>query len=338
MLVCATQVASESHNILKKHGDHHLEQTSSELSLITRLDRGEIVPFCSSYTTLHCPHRKEAVLTRTQFRPSGHAHKRAFDKVGNREGTEPPAKRTRSSLNGKAFEFLQLSAHDDCEDDNDEYHTPMGSRRGSIYTLELSDQASEDSYRDPRDLRQAEDQTTDEEPQAISGDSVRHANSERSDSKGQQITSVRERSVPRDRDWFDQEFSHSRWQDMQSRLVALKESMSASKQHVRQELWPATRALESRILKLESERAGPGVSSVEEGMKRLESMLERERRERRFLANKLEGKNNSLTHDVAVLQGENEGLRERLNKLTGKVKSVTDGRAYRSREEKEQSC
>lgn len=293
----------------------------------------------AAHTSLYTVLKKGAVLTRSQFRPSGHAHKRAFDKLGNREGTEPPAKRTRSSLNGKAFEFLKLSAYDDGEGDNDEYHTPTGSRRGSIYTLELSNQGSEDSYRDPRDLRQAEDQTTGEGPQAISGDSVRLASSRRSEPKGQQIMSVRERSVPRDRGRFDQEFAHSRWQDMHSRLVALEESMSASKQHAQQESWPATMsALDSRILRLEREGAGLGVSSLEEGIKRLESMLERERRERRFLANKLEGKNNSLTHDVAVLQGENEGLRERLNKLTGKVKSVADGRAYRSREEKEQSC
>ncbi|KAG9593621.1 hypothetical protein KCU77_g1327, partial [Aureobasidium melanogenum] len=275
------------------------------------------------------------------FRPSGHAHKRAFDKVGSREGTEPPAKRTRASLTGKSFEFLQLTTHDD--DDDDEYHTPVGSRRGSIYTLEFSSQGSENSYRDPSDLRQAEsNQTLGEEPQVFAGDSARLASSRKSYFNVQQTTSVRERSVPRYRTrclFGQEELQNDHWQNIQSRLVALEETMSTSKQHAKQEPWLATtKALDLRVLKLERERAGLGVSSHEEGVNRLESMLEKERRERRSLASKLEAKNNSLTHDVAVLQGENEGLRERLNKLTGKVRSVAEGRTYRSREEKEQSC
>ncbi|KAG9655991.1 hypothetical protein KCU95_g11989, partial [Aureobasidium melanogenum] len=275
------------------------------------------------------------------FRPSGHAHKRAFGDMSNREGTEPPAKRTRASLNGKTFEFLQLTTHDD--DDDDEYHTPVGSRRGSIYTLEFSNQGSENSYRDPSDLRQVEgNQMSGEEPQVFAGDSARLASSRKSDSKVQQTTSVRERSVPKDRPRYlfgQEELQNNHWQDIQSRLVALEETMSSSKQHAEQEPWLATmKALDSRVLKLERERAGLGVSSHEEGIKRLESMLEKERRERRSLVSKLEAKNNSLTQDVAVLQGENEGLRERLNKLTEKVRSVAEGRTYRSREEKEQSC
>ncbi|KAG9818472.1 hypothetical protein KCU68_g18086, partial [Aureobasidium melanogenum] len=261
--------------------------------------------------------------------------------MSNREGTEPPAKRTRASLNGKTFEFLQLTTHDD--DDDDEYHTPVGSRRGSIYTLEFSNQGSENSYRDPSDLRQVEgNQMSGEEPQVFAGDSARLASSRKSDSKVQQTTSVRERSVPKDRPRYlfgQEELQNNHWQDIQSRLVALEETMSSSKQHAEQEPWLATmKALDSRVLKLERERAGLGVSSHEEGIKRLESMLEKERRERRSLVSKLEAKNNSLTQDVAVLQGENEGLRERLNKLTGKVRSVAEGRTYRSREEKEQSC
>ncbi|KAH0020728.1 hypothetical protein KCU78_g6360, partial [Aureobasidium melanogenum] len=276
------------------------------------------------------------------FRPSGHAHKRAFGDMSNREGTEPPAKRTRASLNGKTFEFLQLTTHDDDDDDDDEYHTPLGSRRGSIYTLEFSDQGSENSYRDPSDLRQAGgNQTSGEEPQVFAGESARLASSRKGDSKVQQTTSVGEGSVPRDRPRYlfgQEELQNDHWQDIQSRLVALEETMSSSRQHAEQEPWlAATKALDSRVLKLERERAGLGVSS-HEGITRLESMLEKERRERRFLTSKLEGKNNSLTHDVAVLQGENEGLRERLNRLTGKVRSIAEGRSYRSREEKEQSC
>ncbi|KAG9559142.1 hypothetical protein KCU71_g9400, partial [Aureobasidium melanogenum] len=275
------------------------------------------------------------------FRPSGHAHKRAFGDMSNREGTEPPAKRTRASLYGKTFEFLHLTTHDD--DDDDEYHTPVGSRRGSIYTLEFSNQGSENSYRDPLDLRQIEgNQPSGEEPQVFAGDSARLASSKRSDSNVQQTTSVRERSISRDRPQylFDQEgLQNNHWQEIQSRLVALEETMLTTNQHADQELWlTTTKALDLRVLKLERERAGLGVSSHEEGINRLESMLEKERRERRSLASKLEAKNDSLTHDVAVLQSENEGLRERLNKLTGKVRSVAEGRAYRSREEKEQSC
>ncbi|KAG9947095.1 hypothetical protein KCU85_g5910, partial [Aureobasidium melanogenum] len=272
------------------------------------------------------------------FRPSGHAHKRAFKKVGNREGTEPPAKRTRASLTGKSFEFLQLTTHDD--DDEDEYHTPpVESKRGSIYTLEFSNQGSEDSYRDLPDLRQAEDyQMLWEEPKAIAGDSARRSSSRKSDPEGQQMMSIRERSVPRDRDQIDQrEISHSHWQNIQSRLVVLEQDMSTL-QRVQEVPWPATmKELDSRVLKLERARSDLDVSSYEEGIKRPESMLERERRERRSLVSKLESKNNSLAQDVAVLQGENEGLRERLNKLTGKIRSVAEGRAYQSREEKEQS-
>lgn len=278
------------------------------------------------------------LLKKCQFRPSGHAHKRAFEKVGNREGTEPPAKRTRASLTGKSFEFLQLTTHDD--DDEDEYHTPsVESKRGSIYTLEFSNQGSEDSYRDLPDLRQAEDyQMLWEEPKAIAGDSARRSSSRKSDPEGQQMMSIRERSVPRDRDQIDQrEMSHSHWQNIQSRLVVLEQDMSTL-QRVQEVPWPATmKELDSRVLKLERARSGLDVSSYEEGIKRLESMLERERRERRSLVSKLESKNDSLAQDVAVLQGENEGLRERLNKLTGKVRSVAECRAYRSREEKEQS-
>ncbi|KAK6007870.1 hypothetical protein QM012_004684 [Aureobasidium pullulans] len=273
---------------------------------------------------------------RDAFRPSGHAHKRALSNVSNREGTEPPAKRTRASLNGKAFEFLQLFAHDDGESDvegnNDEYSTPMVSRRGSIYTLDSSNQGSEDSYRDPVMLG--------EEPQVVAGDPAQLASSRKPDSQSQQTTSVRERSFPRNRNEADRRgVSRSHWQDIQSRLVAMEETMSTSRQQAQQELGStAMKAFDSRILKLEREKAGLGASSLEEGIKRLESMVEKERRERRFLASKFEAKNNSLSHDVAVLQGENEGLRERLNKLTGKVRSVAEDRAsYRSKEAKAQS-
>lgn len=299
------------------------------------------MPFYSSHTILYCP-RDGAVLTRCQFRPSGHVHKRAF--VKGREGTEPPAKRTRASLNGKSFEFLQLSFHDDGQGDGqgdvDEYHTPMEPRRATP-TLDSSNQGSEDSYRVRPDPRQAEgEQALSQEPRAVADGFARLAGSRKSGPIGQQTTSVRERFVLDQNHQTDQRgLPQGHSQEMQSRLAALEATVAASKQHAQQEPWAATmRALDSRIVKLEREKGGLDVSSLEDGIKRLISMLEKERRERRVLVSKLEAKNNSLTHDVAVLQGENEGLRERLNKLTGKVRSVAEGRAYRSREEKEQSC
>ncbi|CAD0089122.1 unnamed protein product [Aureobasidium mustum] len=217
----------------------------------------------------------------------------------------------------------------------------MESRTEPTPTLDSSDQGSEDSYRVRPDPRQTEgEQTLSQEPQAVAGGSAHLAGSRKSGSRGQQTTNVRERFVPEQSYKTDQRgLPQGHWQEMQSRLVALEATVATSKQNAQQEPWAATmRALDSRIVKLEREKGGPDVSSLEDGIKRLESMLEKERRERRVLVSKLETKNNSLTQDVAVLQGENEGLRERLNKLTGKVRSVAEGRAYRSREEKEQSC
>ncbi|KAI4723755.1 hypothetical protein E4T49_08518 [Aureobasidium sp. EXF-10728] len=305
------------------------------------------------------------------FRPSSHVHKRNFDKVDDREGTEPPAKRTRSSMNGKTLELLELPA---CDDNDDEYHTPMESRRGSVFELDFDDLASEDSYKGSLDLSQAKDDQPSDEVLQPDADDARHlAHPNRSDTRGSQPIDSEARVMPEESDLIENqpmathqthtsssssfedlsryfsnherlvrdlqsangtltervgqlESSHSHWQDTQSRVVAL-ESMVVAKQQTQQETCTVTpKALESRILKLEKEKAGLSDGSLEEGIKRLESMMEKERRERRALANKLEGKNKSLTHDVAVLQSENEGLRERLNSLTKKVKSLDETR------------
>ena len=56
-------------------------------------------------------------------------------------------------MNGKSFELHDLFAHDD----DDEYHTPLESRRGSVYTLDASLQGSADSYRGSPDIRQVKD-------------------------------------------------------------------------------------------------------------------------------------------------------------------------------------
>lgn len=121
------------------------------------------------------------------------------------------------------------------------------------------------------------------------------------------------------------ESSRNSWQETQSRLLAL-ESVSAPKNEDSQYApGPATiRALESRILKLESADAGLDDSGVKEPIKRLEGLMERERRERRARVENLEKNIKRQRNDVAVLQSENEGLRERLNKLTGQIRNLTD--------------
>lgn len=121
------------------------------------------------------------------------------------------------------------------------------------------------------------------------------------------------------------ETSRNSRQGVQSRLLAL-ESMSTPKQEDSQcGPSPATlRALESRILKLESANAGLDESGVREPIRRLEGLMERERRERRAQVENLQKITKRHRKDVAVLQSENEGLRERLNKLTGQIRNLTD--------------
>ncbi|KAI4845282.1 hypothetical protein E4T44_05696 [Aureobasidium sp. EXF-8845] len=304
------------------------------------------------------------------FRPS-HSRKRATDEMGDREATEPPAKRTRSSMNGRTFELLELSPFVDVDDD-DEYHTPMVSRRGSLCTLPASLPSSEDSYRDPPDHRQAEvDHMKRDEQQPDTGDAVDFAYPASSMTWGEQLYPLTH-SVPDDRNQTNDpstetqqnsttvassglgdlsryfpnhekvvldlqsanatltervgelESSHNSWQDMQSRIAAL-ESVSAAQQQ-RQGIQPGLpvtmKALEPRILKLEDAIAGLEDTSVGQHIRRLERMMENEKRERRARVDTLSKQTKSLANDVAVLMSENEGLRERLNKLTGQVRDL----------------
>ncbi|CAD0108873.1 unnamed protein product [Aureobasidium uvarum] len=365
-------------------GLHYGEERNPRCDLCEKEDRACMSLLGKKYKTTGCAFcirrhfqcsqangvQKTATVVRKDkdppFRPSGHAHKRAFNKVDNREGTEPPAKRTRASMNGKAFDFHELPA---CEDNGDEYHTPLESRRGSVYALAFDNQGGEDSYKGSLDPNQAEgDQSLAEVPQPDVDDTLHLTHPNRSDTRGNQPmsseapTNNQSSSIGHTQGgsssfedlsrYFSNhdklvrnlqsangtltervgqlESSHNCWQDVQSRVVAL-ESMPVARQETQQEPYVVTlKALDSRVLKLEKEKAGLSDGSLEEGIKRLESIMEKERRERRALANKLEGKNKSLTHDVAVLQSENEGLRERLNSLTKKLKSLDESRASRS--------
>lgn len=167
-------------------------------------------------------------------------------------------------MSGKSFELHELFAHDD----DDEYHTPMESRRGSVYTLDISLEGSGNSDRGSPDLGQAEGDQTDV-PQPDEGVDFAHPNS--SMARNEQSMSSAARSVPGDHsqtiapsiviqrnsmtvasssslgDLFSNheklvldlraanatltervgqlETSHSSWQDLQTRLIAL-ESMS----------------------------------------------------------------------------------------------------------------
>jgi len=121
------------------------------------------------------------------------------------------------------------------------------------------------------------------------------------------------------------EFSRNSWQEIQSRLLAL-EPMSAPNQQDTQRgpSSAAMEALKSRVSKLEKVNAGQGDSGVKEQIRRLEGLMEGERRERRTQLDKLQKNIKRVANDVAVVQSENEGLRERLNKLTGQVRNLTD--------------
>jgi len=121
------------------------------------------------------------------------------------------------------------------------------------------------------------------------------------------------------------ESSRNSWQAMQSRMLALESMSTPNQQDTQQEPYPnAMEALKSRILKLEKVNAGLGDSGVKEQIRRLEGLMEGERRERRTQVDKLQKNIKRVANDVAVLQSENEGLRERLNKLTGQVRNLTD--------------
>ena len=64
----------------------------------------------------------------TQYQPGrGHSHKRRLNDTSAREATEPPAKRTRASMNGR----MQMST----AILDDEFHTPMESRSRSVYSI-----------------------------------------------------------------------------------------------------------------------------------------------------------------------------------------------------------
>ncbi|THX16140.1 hypothetical protein D6D13_01558 [Aureobasidium pullulans] len=66
--------------------------------------------------------------TDSPYQPGrGHSHKRRLNDTGAREVTEPPAKRTRASMNGK----IQMST----TVPDDEFHTPMESRSRSVYSI-----------------------------------------------------------------------------------------------------------------------------------------------------------------------------------------------------------
>jgi FtsZ-binding cell division protein ZapB len=271
-------------------------------------------------------------------------------------------------MNGKAFELLELPPLDDDE----EYHTPMVSRRGSIFTLPGSLQGSQDSYRGSPDVRHGnDDQMLRDEQQPDVGSTVDFAHPNSSTTWDEQLYPAR-RYVPGDQNqtndpsmgtrqnsaiatssssfgdlgrYFSNhekvvldlqsanatltervgqlETSRNSWQDAQARLVALESRSTPHQQGTQQGLCPVTtRALERRILKLENANTGMGDVNVEEEIKRLEKMMEGERRERRAVVDNLQKKIQSLTHEVAVLQSEDEGLRERLNKLTGQVSSL----------------
>jgi chromosome segregation ATPase len=122
----------------------------------------------------------------------------------------------------------------------------------------------------------------------------------------------------------DLESSHNSWQDIHSRVSALESVSTLQQQRLGTQLGPPVtmKVLEPRILKLEDAIAGLDDTSVGEHIKRLERMMENEKRERRARVDTLQKQIKSLANDVAVLMSENEGLRERLNKLTGQVRNL----------------
>ena len=122
------------------------------------------------------------------------------------------------------------------------------------------------------------------------------------------------------------EASHISWQDMQSRLAALESMSTPQQQSMQQELCPTTmRKLELRILELEKVNASFGDVGVGEHIRRLEELMEGERRARRTQVEGLKKDIKSLRNDGAVLSSENDGLRERLNKLIkGQVRDPRD--------------
>ncbi|KAI4737886.1 hypothetical protein E4T50_11655 [Aureobasidium sp. EXF-12298] len=150
---------------------------------------------CSQANGIQKSASKVQKNTDRPFKPNSHARKRALDKTDDRETTEPPAKRTRASMNGKSFESHELFAHDD----DDEYHTPLESRRGSVYTLDISLHGSADSYRASPDLRQAkDDQMVGDESRRDVGGTVDLARPSSSISRTGRHMSSAARSVPED--------------------------------------------------------------------------------------------------------------------------------------------
>jgi hypothetical protein len=301
------------------------------------------------------------LITRCQFRPSHYSRRRTLDETDDREATEPPAKRTRASMNGKAFELLELSPLGA----EDEYHTPMVSRRGSIFTLPGSLQGSQDSYRGSPDLRQEnDDQMIRDEQQPDVGSTVDFAHPHSSMTWGEQpypaegdqnqmndlSTGIQQNSTAAASssgfgdlsryfsnhekvvldlqlanttltERLDQlESSRTSWQDAQVRLVALESRSIPHQQGTQQAV--ATRALERRILKLENATTGLGDVDIGGEIKRLERIIEGEKRERRTQVGDLQKKADRLANEVAVLVSENEGMRQRLNKLTGQVSNL----------------
>jgi FtsZ-binding cell division protein ZapB len=238
-------------------------------------------------------------------------------------------------MTGKASEMLELesSTHDD-----DEYHTPMVSRRGSIFTLPASLSGSQDSYRgspvylassmtwneqpypatrsDPDDQDQTNDPST-----GIQQNSTTVASSSGFGYLGRYfsdheevVLDLQSANATLTERVGQLESSHNAWQDIHTRVAAL-ESMQLGP-HV------TTKTLEPRILKLESTIASLDDTSAREKIEHLERMMENERRERRARVADIQKQTKSLTRDVAVVVSENEGLRERLNKLTGQVRNL----------------
>jgi hypothetical protein len=109
---------------------------------------------------------------------------------------------------------------------------------------------------------------------------------------------------------------------MPSEVAALESLSTLPQQRMQPGPHVTTRALEPRILKLEVATAGLFGTSVGEHIQRLERIMENERRERRARISTLQHQIQSFAEDVAVLLSENEGMRVRLNTLTGQVRTL----------------
>ncbi|KAI5248459.1 hypothetical protein E4T47_00554 [Aureobasidium subglaciale] len=296
------------------------------------------------------------------YRPSWYAHKHALED-NNREGTEPPAKRTRASIGTK---LQQSSAHDD----QDEFHTPTESNDGSVYTLPSvhdsgdvvyegdnidfgASVASErtDDHHQPTGQVQADISSAKSRLRPGKSTSKRkkkrssavrpirganldfgegpHKNSEQipvqqSANYGNNIFEDMSRvsstvatanaSVDASQTERVQQLEAT-LQDLQIRLASL-ESMPVSQKHPQE---PTTKALESRILKLEKRESGLPDGDIGDKMRIMETVMEKERNMRRSNERIMEEKIRKQTDDIAVQQSEQAGLREMVNNLARKV-------------------